>query len=212
MTAAPLLCALALLADPADPTTSTGDLPTRGSIWVNGGGALLTATGGGRTVDLPLGATIPIPGGPVLSFELTYFQWTCTGNVACNVNFERGAFASAGFHFDTEGKGPLRGFFLEPKLQLSGFTRTHVTYPAYDGLTLGAELGLDLGYQWRLGSFYVAMVVGASGGIATHYPSNLYGLLVEWGGSASNAAQLAPKSLAYVFGINLNGVRLGFTF
>lgn len=210
MTPAPLLCALALLADPAAGTAT--DAPTQGSIWVNGGGALVTATGGGTTIDLPLGATIPIPNGPVLSFELTYFQWSCTGNVSCGVNFERGVFASAGFHFDTEGQGPLRGFFLEPKLQLSGFTRTIIGFPAYDGLTLGAELGLDLGYQWRLGSFYVALMGGLSGGIATHYPSILYGLLVEWNGSASGAAQLAPKTPAYVLGLNLNVARIGFTF
>jgi hypothetical protein len=210
MTAAPLLlCSMALLADPG---ATSADTPTQGSIWVNTGGALLTATGGGRTIDIPLGATIPIPNGPTLSFELTYFQWSCTGNVACNVNFERGVFASAGFHVDTEGKGPLRGFFLHPKLQLSGFTRTHISYPAYDGLTLGAELGLDLGYQWRLGSFYLAIIGGVSGGIATHYPSNLYGLLVEWNGSASTAAQLVPRTPAYIFGLNLNGLRLGFTF
>jgi hypothetical protein len=209
MTAAPLLCALALLADPAAPGTDT---PTNGALWLNGGGVLLTAVGGGSTVDVPLGATIPIPGGPTLAFELTYFQWSCTGNVSCNVNFEQGAFVSAGFHFDTQGLGPLSGFFLEPKLQLSGFNRTFTGFPAYDGVTLGAELGLDLGYQWRLGSFFLALVFGASGGIATHYPSNLYGLLVEWNGSASGPAQLAPKSMVYVFGINPNVLRLGFTF
>jgi len=207
MTAAPLLCALALLA--ADPSA---EAPTQGSIWVNGGGVLLTATGGGTTIDIPLGATIPIPNGPTLSFELTYFQWSCTGNVACGVNFERGVFASAGFHFDPEGKGPLRGIFLEPKLQLSGFTRSFTGFPAYDGLTLGAEVGLDVGYQWRVGQFYVALMLGASGGVATHYPSNLYGLLVEWNGSATGAGGLAPKPLAYVFGLNLNLARLGFTF
>jgi len=207
MTPAPLLCALALLADP----TST-DAPTQGSLWLNGGGVLLTAVGGGTTIDVPLGATIPIPNGPTLAFELTYFQWSCTGNVACSVNFERGVFASAGFHFDTEGKGPLRGFFVEPKLQLSGFTRTFIGLPAYDGLTLGAELGLDLGYQWRLGQFYVALVAGASGGVATHYPSILYGLLVEWNGSASGPAQLVPKTPAYIVGINANLARVGFTF
>ncbi|HYV44263.1 MAG TPA: hypothetical protein VFA20_05345 [Myxococcaceae bacterium] len=206
MTPASLLAALSLLA--ADPST---DAPTQGSIWVNGGGVLLTATGGGTTIDVPLGATIPIPNGPTLSFELTYFQWSCTG-ASCNVNFERGVFASAGFHFDTEGKGPLRGFFLEPKLQLSGFSRSFIGFPAYDGLSLGAELGLDLGYQWRLGQFYVAVILGASGGVATHYPSILYGLLVEWNGSATGPAQLVPKPLAYVFSLNLNLARVGFTF
>ena len=207
MTPAPLLCALALLADP-----TTAEPPTNGSVWLNSGGVLLTALGNGRTIDVPLGATIPLQNGPTLSFELTYFQWSCTGNVACQVNFERGVFASAGFHFDTEGKGPLRGFFLEPRLQLSGFSRTLNGLPAFNGLTLGAELGLDLGYQWRLGSFYLALVIGASGGVATHYPSGLYGLLVEWNGSNSTAAQLAPQTPAYIIGINANILRLGFTF
>src|SRR3954471_22229016 len=142
MTPASLLCALALLAAPASPTTEP---PTNASVWLNAGGVLLIASDNGRTIDIPLGVTIPLQNGPALSFELTYFQWSCTGNIACSVNFERGVFASAGFHFDTEGKGPLRGFFLEPKLQLSGFTRTLNGLSAFNGLTLGAELGLDLG-------------------------------------------------------------------
>jgi hypothetical protein len=209
MTPASLLCALALLADPA----ASAEPPTQASVWLNSGGVLLTAAGGGRTIDLPLGLTLPLKDGPTLDFELTYFQWSCTTNIDCSVTFERGAFASFGFHFDTEGKGPLRGFFLEPKLQLSGFTRTFSTnLSAFDGPTLGAELGLDLGYQWRVGSFYLALVVGASGGVATHYPSGLYGLLVEWNGSSSSAAQLVPKTPAYIIGINANVLRLGLTF
>ncbi|HEY8211418.1 MAG TPA: hypothetical protein VIG99_28235 [Myxococcaceae bacterium] len=210
MTPVPLLGALALLAGPA---SSAAEPPVQASVWLNSGGVLLTAAGGGRTIDIPLGVTIPLQNGPTLSFELTYFQWSCVGNIACSVRFERGAFASAGFHFDTGGKGPLQGFFLEPKLQLSGFTRTYNSGSSvFDGLTLGAELGLDLGYQWRVGSFYLALVVGASGGVATHYPSGLYGLLVEWNGSSVPGSQQAPQTPAYIFGVNANVLRLGLTF
>src|SRR4051794_35102035 len=95
MTPAPLLCPLALL---AGPSASTTEATPQVSVWLNSGGVLLTAANGGRTIDIPLGVTIPLQNGPTLSFELTYFQWTCVGNVACSVSFERGAFASAGFH------------------------------------------------------------------------------------------------------------------
>lgn len=212
MTPAPLLCALALLAGPATTgtaSTETGTPPTKAAVWVNSGGVLLTAFSRGTTIDIPLGVTIPLPSFPTMSFELTYFRWACVGNVSCTISYEQGVFATAGFHFDTEGKGPLLGFFLSPKLQLSGFHRTVLPTPSLGGFTFGAELGLDLGYQWRVGSLYLALMVGLSGGVATHHPSGLYGLLVEWNGSNNT---VVPQTVTYVFGINANVLRLGFAF
>ncbi|HVE82583.1 MAG TPA: hypothetical protein VND93_07035 [Myxococcales bacterium] len=209
MTLAPLLCALALGAGPA----SGGEAPLRGAGWINSGGVAVTAIGGGATVDVPLGATIPLPAGPTLDFELTYFQWSCTGTATCTVRSESGVFATGGVHVDLGGPGPLAGFFLSPKLQLSTLGRTFpAADTAFDGQSFGVEVGLDLGYQWRVGPLYLALVAGASFGFATHYPSGLYGLLVEWNGSSSSSAQLAPQPISWVYGINGNILRLGFTF
>src|ERR1043165_600843 len=119
MTAASLACALALLAGPSSPAASSTGSSTNGAIWINTGGVLLSAIGRGITIDVPLGVTIPFPGFATMTFEATYFRWTCVGNAACTVASEQGGVATAGFHFDTEGKGPLTGFFLSPNLQLS---------------------------------------------------------------------------------------------
>jgi len=213
MTSAPLFCALALMAGPTSTGTAATDTgKTRGAFWLNSGGLLVTAIGGGNTIIVPFGVSVPLPEFPTLSFELTYFRWSCLGSANCTVSFEQGVFATGGFHFDTEGKGPLAGFFISPKVQLSGFQRTFLSQSSFDGLTFGAELGLDLGYQWHLGPFYLALMLGASGGVAIHSPSGLYGLLVQWNGSSDSITALLPRPVTWVFGINANVLRAGFTF
>lgn len=110
------------------------------------------------------------------------------------------------------GGAPHRGFFLEPRL-IFGYVREHGGFsdpdlgpqryhPGFNGYS--AQAGLDVGYQWQLGRFYVApmlgLAVGASynvGGIEPFITSNTYV------SAPDDRVQLA-------LGLNLHLLRVGW--
>lgn len=112
------------------------------------------------------------------------------------------------------GDAPHSGLLLEPRLIL-GYVRTHAersdpdvteprTSPGYDGFS--AQLGLDVGYQWRVGGFYVAPVLGLAVGVSSHVGS----IPPFITGNHEVSSRDGTPQLA--MGLNLHLLRLGWAF
>jgi hypothetical protein len=97
------------------------------------------------------------------------------------------------FHFGERG---LTGFFLQPKLHwvvhLGSVPRSYTWI-----------LGVDLGYQWRLGSWYLAAVAGAGLGICTECGTNfIYAIPI---------GPIGPTTTP-VASVNVNLLRAGYVW
>jgi hypothetical protein len=103
--------------------------------------------------------------------------------------------ASAGLAY-SYGGSPGRDFLLQPRLIL-GY------YPS--GVSLQA--GLDVGYQWRVGPVYLALVGGLAAGVST-VPLNLTPFIASGPAHTLEGRQ----RLVPVVNLNLHLLRLGFSF
>ncbi|KFA94183.1 hypothetical protein [Archangium violaceum] len=118
--------------------------------------------------------------------------------------------------------GPVSGPFVQPKL-LTNFSYE----PAYGygdddhagGASLELHLGLDVGWQFAVGSVYIAPVLGVSVGYGFNMPGG-GGRTLSGGPAFVPSRVFHPEFLGYesrrgsapVLGINLNLLRLGTTF
>ncbi len=210
-----LLTALLLAASPEVPVTTTpaseASPDPRYSVWVQPVGTLLFGLYG-QALYLPLGANVPLSDKTSLAIEVT----PVVGTWAYDKSWARedarhwrmSVAAGPVFSF---GSGPLSGPFIEPKL---------VTIFAYDpdyaddeirlkgGMSFEARVGLDLGWQFSGGGWYVTPMIGASAG----YCLNCSG---DWVSSL-----ITPMAREYsdkrgsrpVLNLNLNLLRIGTSF
>jgi hypothetical protein len=131
------------------------------------------------------------------------------------VNLYRRLVGSAGVAFSM-GDGPLRGLTFQPKVSLAYFSDVGnggVESPlSVNGDGVEVALGLDVSYQLQFGNFYVAPVLGASGGYCfnctTRLPPNgeLIALPFE------DPQALSRSNRWVLFRLNLNLLRAGFTW
>jgi hypothetical protein len=150
--------------------------------------------GGNGPLYLPLGATVALTPHVALGGELSVYDW-------------RALLVSAGPVLSTHG--PLSGLFVHPKLVLaqnwrSGGAGAAGTLP---GPSAEVQLGLDVGVQFNLGPVYLAPVVGVGVGYCRNCsikaPSQLLPPL---------GPPVSPQPHdRFVFGLNLNLLRAGFT-
>lgn len=106
------------------------------------------------------------------------------------------------------GQRALNGFFLNPKLTVGAFQVSSPARMDGDGQwMINATVGADAGYQWTLGRFYLAFVLGASVGVGWKEDDNLAG---PW----LNVSQPFPRFDVYspVLGLNVQLLRVGYTF
>jgi opacity protein-like surface antigen len=121
--------------------------------------------------------------------------------------------ASVGLAYSFGGS-PGRGFLLQPRLIL-GYSRrhpgrgdpnefpSHPETPGSHGFSLQA--GLDVGYQWRLGPVYLAIVGGLAAGVSTGIEGFGPFLIVDGNDTVEPSLDLA-------LGLNLHLLRVGFAF
>lgn len=114
------------------------------------------------------------------------------------------------------GGSPGRGFLLQPRLIL-GYYRRHPgredpdvfgtprETPGAHGFSLQA--GLDVGYQWRLGPVYLAIVGGLAAGVSTGIDDLAPFLLIE-----GNRTETGESRPGLALGLNLHLLRVGFAF
>jgi hypothetical protein len=123
--------------------------------------------------------------------------------------------ASVGLAYSFGGS-PGRGFLLEPRLIL-GYYRQHPgrgdpnefpsrpETPGSHGFSVQA--GLDVGYQWRLGPVYLAIVGGLAAGVSTGIEDLPPFLLID-----GNHTETGEPRLGLALGLNLHLLRVGFSF
>lgn len=230
-----LLTALVLAASADVPVTpypapSEATAPRR-SFWVQ---PLGTAFMGlvlreDSALYLPLGANLPLGEGSSTSLgvELTVMTGAMRAayehQVSSNGVVPRywRVLAAAGPVFSLSGR-PLSGPFVQPKLF------TNLSYePEYEsdesrhtgGVSVELHLGLDLGWQFTLGSLYIAPVLGASVGYGFNLPGGGTSTL-SGSPSFEPSRVLAPRLVGFetkrgaapVVGVNLNLLRVGAVF
>lgn len=99
------------------------------------------------------------------------------------------------------GARPLRGLFFTPKITIGGF-RVNTGETTVDFL-----VGADFGYQVTVGRVYAALVIGASFGAGWNENDDVAG---PW---LNVAVPLKTgQGPVLVYGVNLDVLRLGFTF
>ncbi len=159
------LFALVLAAAPAEPV-STAQAAPRAAVWTQPVGTVVSGLAGGP-VYIPVGANVPLSGSTSLGLELSLVFGSMRDPEddvfgAPPVNFWR-VLAAVGPVFSLRGE-PLSGPFLQPKV-LALYSRE----PEYafeqvfhqGGSSLEVQLGLDAGWQFSFGDWYLAPVVGA---------------------------------------------------
>jgi hypothetical protein len=230
-----LLTTLLLAAAPQVPGTAT-PAPTeapaaRRSVWIQPIGTAFVglAMRENSAFYLPLGANLPLGDNPSrsLGVELT----VTTGSMASTYEYRGGGsrsapnywrvLAAAGPVYSLSGR-PLSGPFVQPKLLTNFSYEPEYGYGDYDhagGASLELHLGLDVGWQFTVGSVYIAPVLGLSVGYGFNMPGG--GRRTLSGGPAFVPSRvLHPEFVGYepmrgpapVLGINLNLLRLGTTF
>lgn len=223
-----LLTALVLAASPEVPNTENPapaepSAPRR-AFWVQPIGTALLGLPiqDSPALYLPLGANLPVweDSSTSLGVELTVvtgsMRSTYEGNSSRPVpNYWR-VLAAVGPVFSLTGR-PLSGPFVQPKLLTNFSYEPEYGYDMTDhsgGPSVEVQLGLDLGWQFTSGNWYIAPVLGASVG---------YGFNMPLGGGTTGfepSRVLPPQFVGYetrrgaspVIGINLNLLRLGAVF
>lgn len=214
-----LLTALLLTAAPDAPATTTPvpvENPTpRTSVWVQPVGTVLFGLFG-QAVYLPLGANVPLSEKTTLALELTPVvgSWRSIYDTS---EPDRGqhwrVLAAAGPVFSF-GRGPLSGPFIQPKLM------TVLAYDpnyAYDevritgGVSFELQVGLDVGWQFTAGDWYVAPMLGASAGYCLNCSGDsrdfVSSLITPM--AREYSSQRGPRP---VLNLNLNLLRIGTAF
>lgn len=212
-----LLSALVLAAAPAEPVAPLKPAH-RAAVWTQPVGTVVSGLAGGP-VYIPVGANVPLSGSTSLGLELSLVFGTMRDKEddvlgASPLNFWR-VLAAVGPVFSLRGE-PLSGPFLQPKL-IALYSRE----PDYafeqvlhtGGSSLELQLGLDVGWQFAFGDWYVAPVVGLSAGYC-------FNCSVEGDGAVEPSHFLAPRVYGYstrrdsrpVVGLNLNLLRAGTSF
>ncbi len=214
------LLALVLAAgasEPAEPV-STAQAAPRAAVWTQPVGTVVSGLAGGP-VYIPVGANVPLSGSTSLGLELSLVFGSMRAPEddvfgAPPVNFWR-VLAAVGPVFSLRGE-PLSGPFLQPKV-LALYSRE----PEYafeqvfhqGGTSLEVQLGLDAGWQFSFGDWYLAPVVGLSAGYC-------FNCAVEGDSGLEPSHFLAPRVYGYssqrdsrpVLGLNLNLLRAGTRF
>lgn len=103
--------------------------------------------------------------------------------------------ASAGLAY-SYGGSPGRGFLFQPRLIL-GY---------YHAAGVSLQAGLDVGYQWRAGPVYLALVGGLAAGVST------VGLQLPPFVTTDPPFTKGGLGLRPMLGLNLQLLRLGFSF
>ncbi len=221
-----LLTALLLSAAPAVPSPEAA-APLEASaprrvVWVQplGSAALGLGLLGNSAFYLPVGMNLPL--GESTSTSLGLELTLTMGSIrASNHSPGDRAFpnywrvqAAAGPQFSLSGR-PFSGFFVHPKLI------THYSYePAYGfgdnehaaGSSVELRLGVDVGWQFTVGDFYIAPVLGLSAGYGFNLP--------KAGDALEPSRVLPPEFVGYsprrrdapVLGLNLDLLRVGTVF
>jgi hypothetical protein len=114
------------------------------------------------------------------------------------------------------GGSPGRGFLLQPRLIL-GYYRQHPGRADPDVFgepleTRGAhgfsvQAGLDVGYQWRFGPVYLAIVGGLAAGVSSGIEDLPPFLLID-----GTRTETGEPRLGLALGLNLHLLRVGFSF
>lgn len=173
------------------------------AVWIEPPGTVLLGLTG--IFYLPVGVNVPITQRLELVAEVTplgYRAFGCTNN--CQ-EYLGGYLALGALVHD--GDLRLNGLFYQPKVVLAYFDETSVSqdlptfkYPPQVEYTVG----LDVGFQFTIGRWYSALVVGLRAGYATDLP---LGFASEplWG------YHQGPRADGFFWGFNLNLLRLGYT-
>lgn len=219
-----MLALLTTLVLAASPEVPSHESPARRAFWVQpiGTAVLGLALQESPALYLPLGANLPVWEGSSTSLgvELT----VTTGSMRSTYEGDSGrpvpnywrVLAAAGPVFSLTGR-PLSGPFVQPKLLANFSYEPEYGYDLDDhlgGASVEVQLGLDLGWQFTSGNWYIAPVLGASAG---------YGFNMPRGGGTSGfepSRVLHPQFVGYgtrrgaspVIGLNLNLLRLGAVF
>lgn len=114
--------------------------------------------------------------------------------------------ASAGLAYSFGGS-PGRGFLLQPRLILGYYNETSSTgFPVEVAHGFSLQAGLDVGYQWRFGPLYLAVVGGLAAGVGIGSElAGMHPFLIT--GSRRRQYGLIP-----VLNLNLQLLRAGFSF
>jgi hypothetical protein len=200
-------CALWLAAT-LSPTAARAETDARAAIWVQPVGTLVYATAsafsGGEllAIYVPLGANLRVNDQLELSLEASFYlrRSQCAPGAACMFRFgprlawTSGGLLSFGPVFRPWRQG-MSGFFLQPKMAVSSFAGE------VGGRDVDLQIGLDVGYSWRVGRFFIAPVLGGSVGYGFNVADAVSTpLWYEETGARSNRP---------TYGINLNLLRVG---
>jgi len=121
--------------------------------------------------------------------------------------------ASVGMAYSFGGS-PGRGFLLQPRLIL-GYYLDHAgregpSFPPRETAASHAfslQAGLDVGYQWRVGPVYLALVGGLAAGVSSGGMNVLPFAMTDPALTRGGGLALRP-----MLGLNLHLLRLGFAF
>ena len=180
--------------------------PRGAALWVEPLGTV--ALGVEAAFYMPFGLSVPMTDHAELVFELTPAG---RNDLFCEPdecwNFWGGYLGlGATFHLGSER---LNGLFVQPKLVYGGFYRWYPSLPniSFPSLPpqLELSLGVDIGYQWTLGPFYIAPALGASVGYGWNVPSGLFPEpIMDW--------SLKHFSNRLIWGMNVNLLRVVAVF
>jgi hypothetical protein len=212
-----LLSALVLAAAPTEPATPSKPTP-RVALWAQPVGTVVSGLTGGP-VYIPVGANVPLSGSTSLGLELSLVYGSMREPEdevlgAAPLAFWR-VLAAVGPVFSLRDE-PLSGPFLQPKVIALYSREPDYAFEALahqGGSSLELQLGLDVGWQFSFGDWYVAPVVGVSAGYC-------FDCSVDGDATFEPSHFLAPRVYGYstrrdsraVVGLNLNLLRAGTRF
>lgn len=197
------LLTLAGAAQAQETPLEAADAPGGRILWIEPlgtvlGGVYSGAQSGEQLTMLSGGYAHPLDARRALTTELLVLHqsvrcWGTTGRCSGDTWVR----ASVGLAY-SYGGGPGRGFLLQPRLILGYF---------HEEQGLSIQAGLDVGYQWRLGPVYLALVGGLAAGVSTVDASVEPFFTTDPGFTSVGGQALRPA-----LGLNLQLLRLGFTF
>lgn len=183
------------------------------AVWAQPAGLLFSVAATPGTY-IPIGATFPINQQLAVVIELSglFDKQSCTSTTSGCRTSMAGALASAGAQFAISGSANASGFFISTKLEaalaneLGAAATDPVTGASFiPGTSAAVGAGVDVGYQFRYGAFYAAMLIGVTG---SYDPRGLtaspLSLLID--------PALAQAASKFVFAPNLNLLRVGAAF
>ena len=210
-----LLLAASAAAQPAPPPLPADDMPSGAVLWVEPvalGTSLAVRDASDKNIYLPLGLSVPRGERSAWTFELglAQYQSGCGDFLPhCHAN-GRMARALVGVSFSSAGQ--QRGLFVQPRLGLTVMRQEETVddvspgnpvSPA--GTMFATDLGLDVGYQWRLKHLYLATMLGVSAGPAFNATADT-GFFLD---AFYNSPERSTRALVAV---NLNLLRVGWGF